>query len=83
MLYVFLLGTWWQNRARGRVGLVVLAGLAVAISLVYGAEWTSIFIYVSAAAGFIIWDRRRAMLAVAACTVGYVVLSEIVHTKSG
>jgi two-component system, NarL family, sensor histidine kinase DesK len=83
VLYVFLIGTWWENRARGRVGLGVLAGLAVAICLVYGAEWTSIFIYVSAAAGFIIWDRRRAMLAVGACTVGYVVLSEIVHTKSG
>ena len=66
MIYVFLLGTWWQNLARGRVVLGVLAGLAVAISLIYGAEWTSIFIYVSAAAGFIIWDRRRAMLAVGA-----------------
>ena len=54
-------------------GSVVLAGLATAISLTYGAEWTSIFIYVSAAAGFIIWDRRRAMLAVGACTVAYVV----------
>ena len=82
VIYVFLLGTWWQNLARGRVMLGVLAGLAVAISLIYGAEWTSIFIYVSAAAGFIIWDRRRAMLAVGACTVGYVVLSEIVHTTS-
>ncbi len=83
VLYVFLLGTWWQNATRGRVMLGVLAGLAVAISLVYGPEWTSIFIYVSAAAGFIIWDRRRAMLAVGACTAGYVVLSEIVHTKPG
>jgi two-component system sensor histidine kinase DesK len=82
VIYVFLLGTWWQNLPRGRVMLGVLAGLAVAISLIYGAEWTSIFIYVSAAAGFIIWDRRRALLAVAACTVAYVVLSEIVHTKS-
>jgi two-component system sensor histidine kinase DesK len=83
VLYVFLLGVWWQNRTRGRVGLLALAGLAAAISLVYGAEWTSIFIYVSSAAGFIIWDRRRALLAVGACTVAYVVLSEIVHTTSG
>ena len=81
VLYVFLIGTWWENRARGRVGLVVLAGLAVAICLTYGAEWTPIFIYVSSATGFIIWDRRRALLAVAACTVAYVVVSEIVHTK--
>jgi two-component system sensor histidine kinase DesK len=83
VLYVFLLGIWWQNRTRGRVGLALLAGLAVAFSLVYGKDWTSIFIYVSAAAGFIIWDRRRALLAVAACTVAYVVLSEVVHTDSG
>src|ERR1700761_9279785 len=83
VLYVFLLSIWWQNRARGRVGLAVLAGLAGVISLAYGKEWTSIFIYVSAAAGFIIWDRRRALVAVAATTVAYVVLSEIVHTKSG
>jgi two-component system sensor histidine kinase DesK len=83
VLYVFLIGTWWENRARGRVGLGVLAGLATAICLAYGAEWTPIFIYVSSAAGFIIWDRRRALLAVAACTVAYVVVSEIVHTKPG
>ncbi len=83
VLYVFLIATWYQNRAIGRIGLAALAGLAVAISLVYGAGWTSIFIYVSSATGFIIWDRRRALLAVAACTAGYVALSEIVHTKSG
>jgi two-component system sensor histidine kinase DesK len=83
LLYVFLISTWWQNRVRGRIGLAALAGLAVTFSLVYGKDWTSIFIYVSAAAGFIIWDHRRALVAVAACTVGYVVLSEIVHTKSG
>jgi two-component system, NarL family, sensor histidine kinase DesK len=83
VLYVFLIGTWWENRARGRVGLAMLAGLAVAICLIYGADWTPIFIYVSSAAGFIIWDRRRAMLTVGACTVAYVVVSLIVHTKSG
>jgi two-component system, NarL family, sensor histidine kinase DesK len=83
VLYVFLITTWYRNQNSGRIGLLVLAGLAVAISLVYGAEWTSIFIYVSSATGFIIWDRRRALLGVAGCTVGYVVLSEIVHTKSG
>ncbi|HWG13736.1 MAG TPA: sensor histidine kinase [Streptosporangiaceae bacterium] len=83
VVYVFLLGTWYQNRARGRAGLVALVALAVAISLIYGANWTSIFIYVSSAAGFIIWDRRRALLGVAACTVLYVLLSLIVHTKSG
>jgi two-component system, NarL family, sensor histidine kinase DesK len=82
VIYVFLLGTWFQNRARGRMGLAALAGLAVVISLIYGASWTSLFIYVSAAAGFIIWDRRRAMLAVAACTAGYLLLSLIVHTTS-
>jgi two-component system, NarL family, sensor histidine kinase DesK len=82
VLYVFLLGIWWQNRARGRVGLAALAGLAVAMSLAYGADWTSLFIYVSAAVGFIIWDRRRALLAVAACTVAFVVLSEVEHVTS-
>jgi two-component system sensor histidine kinase DesK len=81
VLYVFLIGTWWQNRTRGRVGLAVLAGLATVISLVYGKEWTSIFIYVSSAAGFIIWDRRRALLAVAASSAAYVVLSEFAHTS--
>jgi two-component system sensor histidine kinase DesK len=79
VLYVFLLSIWWQNRARGRIGLAALAALALTASLVFGKDWTSIFIYVSAAAGFIIWDRRRALLVVAACTVTYVVVSEIVH----
>ena len=82
VLYVFLLSTWWQNRARGRIGLAALAGLALTASLVLGKDWTTIFIYVSAAAGFIIWDRRRALLVVAACTVAYVVVSEIVHVSN-
>ncbi len=79
VVYVFLIETWHQNRSRGRAGLAVLAALAVAISLAYGKDWTSIFIYVSAAAGFVIWDRRRALLTVAACSVAYVVLALIVH----
>ena len=83
VLYVFLISTWWQNNTRGRIGLGLLAGLAVVICLVYGKDWTAIFIYVSSAAGFIIWDRRRALLGVAATTVAYVVLSQIVHTKTG
>jgi two-component system, NarL family, sensor histidine kinase DesK len=82
VLYVYLLSTWWQNRTRGRIGLAALAGLALIASLVFGKDWTSIFIYVSAAAGFVIWDRRRALLVVAACTVTYVVVSEIAHVTS-
>jgi two-component system sensor histidine kinase DesK len=82
VLYIYLLGTWSQNRARGRFGLAALAGLAGAMSLAYGAAWTSLFIYVSSAAGFIIWDRRRALLAVAGCSAAYVVVSEIVHANN-
>jgi two-component system sensor histidine kinase DesK len=82
-VYVFLIETWHENRQRGRIGLAALAGLAVIITLAYGKGWASIFIYVSAATGFVIWDRRRALLGVAACTVAYIVLAEIVHTSSG
>ena len=82
VLYIFLVSTWWQNRTRGRVGLAVLAGLAVVISLIYGKDWTSLFIYVSAATGFIVWDRRRALLGVAASTAVYVVLSQALHASS-
>jgi two-component system sensor histidine kinase DesK len=81
--YIFIIETWYLNRLRGRIGLAVLATLAVVITLVYGKDWTSIFIYVSAATGFVVWDRRRALLGVAACTVAYIVLAEIVHTPSG
>jgi two-component system, NarL family, sensor histidine kinase DesK len=81
--YIFIIEYWYQNRTRGRIGLAVLSVLAVVISLIYGPDWTSIFIYVSAATGFVVWDRRRALLGVVACTVAYVVLSEIVHTPSG
>jgi two-component system sensor histidine kinase DesK len=80
-LYLFLITTWWQNRARGRAGLGMLAGLAVVICLIYGKDWTSIFIYVSAATGFIVWDRRRALLGVAASTGVYLVLSSALHTS--
>jgi two-component system sensor histidine kinase DesK len=83
VIYVFILDTWYQNRIRGRLGLALLATLAVVISLIYGAEWTSIFIYVSAATGFVVWDRRRALLGVAASTAAYVALSLLEHTKSG
>ena len=81
--YIFIIETWYLNKLRGRIGLALLSALAVVICLVYGGNWTSIFIYVSAAIGFVVWDRRRALIGVAACTAGYVLLSEIEHTKSG
>jgi two-component system, NarL family, sensor histidine kinase DesK len=83
VVYIFIIETWHLNKLRGRIGLAVLSALAVVISLVYGPNWTSIFIYVSAAIGFVIWDRRRALIGVAACTAVYVLLSEIEHTNAG
>jgi two-component system sensor histidine kinase DesK len=60
----------------------VIAGLSVTASLVYGANWTSMWIYVSAAIGFVFPGRRRAMVAVAASGACYALLSWIDHVPA-
>ena len=78
-VYIFVLGTWARHPRRATIGLAVIAALAVVACLVYGQDWTALWIYVSAATGFVFPGRRRALLAVAACGGCYALLSWISH----
>jgi two-component system sensor histidine kinase DesK len=82
-VYVMTVSTWDRRPREAQAGLAVVAVLAVVACLVYGADWTSLWIYVSAATGCIVPGRRRAMLAVVAAGAGYVLLSLIAHQSAG
>jgi len=81
-IYITVLATWERYPQRAYVGLAVLVVLTVTACLVYGGDWTSMWIYVSAATGFVFPGRRRAMLAVVACGAGYALLAWIGHVSA-
>jgi two-component system, NarL family, sensor histidine kinase DesK len=70
----------WPRVARYGLGaLIVLASLAC---VVYGQDWTPLWIYVSAAGGMVLaasLNRQRAMLGVLAITGLYAIFSWISH----
>ena len=82
VLYVAVLATWERYPRRAYVGLAVIVALTVTACLVYGADWTSMWIYVSAATGFVFSGRRRAMVAVAAVGACYALLAWIDHVST-
>ena len=63
--YALVLGGWETRPAQARLGYAVIVGIAVVACAVYGSDWTSLWIYVSAATGFVIPQRRAAFAAVA------------------
>ena len=71
IVYVLVLGRWENRPSHARLGLAVIAAIAVLACAIYGSDWTSMWIYVSAATGFVIPGRRAAMLAVVAVAGGY------------
>ena len=77
-----VLATWERYPQRAYVGLAVIVALTVTACLVYGGDWTSMWIYVSAATGFVFPGRRRAMLAVVACGACYALLAWICHVSA-
>ena len=78
-VYVVTISTWDRHPREAQAGLAVVAVLAVVACVIYGADWTSLWIYVSAATGSIVPGRRPAMLAVVAVGGCYVLLSSIAH----
>ena len=82
-VYVMTVSTWDRRPREAQAGLAVVAVLAVVACVVYGADWTSLWIYVSAATGCIVPGRRRAMLAVVGVGGCYVLLSSIAHQSIG
>ena len=67
-------------------GLGALAALAAVACLVYGKNWTPLWIYVSAAAGFVLtsaFGSRRAFFGVFAITGCYLLFCWITHLDLG
>jgi two-component system, NarL family, sensor histidine kinase DesK len=67
----------------GLVVITVLAGVACAV---YGKDWTPIWIYVSAATGWVLstrFDRRRTMLGVVVITGCYLFFCWLTHLDTG
>jgi two-component system, NarL family, sensor histidine kinase DesK len=83
LLYVPILVNSGGRPRLARAGLLAVAALAALACVVYGSAWTSLWIYVSAAAGMVLAARPngprtalRGVLAVGAC---YVVFSRLSH----
>jgi len=67
-------------------GLVAIALLAVLACVVYGKDWTPLWIYVSAASGMVlasVASRERAFLAVLGVSAAYLVCCWISHLDIG
>jgi two-component system, NarL family, sensor histidine kinase DesK len=82
-VYIAALVNWGERPRLGRAGLAALAVLAGLACVVYGKNWTPLWIYVSAATGVIIAGepngRRRALWGVLAVGVLYVFFSWLAH----
>jgi two-component system, NarL family, sensor histidine kinase DesK len=67
----------------GRIGLVAIAALAALAAVVYGKEWTPMWIYVSAATGMVLTTgpdaRRQALRGVLAVGACFVFFSWLTH----
>ncbi len=81
--YIVLIGTW--DRVPQKValcGLGVVLALAVLACVIYGSEWLPLWIYVSAATGFVFPGRRPAMLAVLGVSACYALMAWITHATA-
>jgi len=81
-LYIYVIGSWQQDEGWRmiRPGLAAIFVLAVVACVVYGSDWLTLWIYVSAATGFVVPGRiaTRAVLGVSAC---YVLLAWLTHAS--
>jgi two-component system sensor histidine kinase DesK len=81
--YVAVLLNWGERPRQGRAGLATIAVLAALACVVYGKNWTPMWIYVSAATGVVLAGepngRRRALGGVLAVGVCYVFFSWLTH----
>ena len=78
-VYLAVICVWGRKPGRAQAGLAVLVALAVLACVVYGKDWTPLWIYVSVATGVTIPGRRPAMLAVLVVGACYALLSWLSH----
>jgi two-component system sensor histidine kinase DesK len=83
VIYVYVIGSWRRGGGwRGiRLGLAAIFALAVVACVIYGSDWLTLWIYVSAATGFVIPGRTRAMRAVLGVSACYAVLGWVTHAS--
>ncbi len=82
-IYIVLIGSWDRIPLKVALcGLGVLFALAVLACVVYGSDWLTLWIYVSAATGFIFPGRRPAMLAVLGVSACYALLAWLTHATA-
>jgi two-component system sensor histidine kinase DesK len=79
VVYVGLCMTWDRNQYGAQWGLAVLFAMAVLACVIYGKDWTPLWIYVSVATGFAVPGRRPAMLAVLVVGACYALFSWLAH----
>jgi two-component system sensor histidine kinase DesK len=86
VVYVSVLLKWGERPRQGRAGLAAIAVLAVLACVVYGKNWTTLWIYVSAATGMVLVSepagRRLALRGVLAVGVCYVFFSWLSHDNA-
>jgi two-component system sensor histidine kinase DesK len=81
VLYVAVLCLWADHPVLARGGLAVIFALSVLACLVYGSNWIALWIYVSAATGFLVQERRFALQAIGAVVACYALLCLVTHTR--
>jgi two-component system, NarL family, sensor histidine kinase DesK len=83
IIYVYVIGSWqrWGEWRKVRAGLAAIFALAVVACVVYGSDWLTLWIYVSAATGFVIPDRTAAMRAVLGVSACYALLAWLAHAS--
>jgi two-component system, NarL family, sensor histidine kinase DesK len=78
--YVWTISNFLRGDRLTRLGLPVIIVLAVVANLIYGTNWIPMWIYVSAATGYVITGRARAVRAVLAVTATFTLMSLVTHT---
>jgi len=83
VIYIYVIGSWqrWGSWRSTRLGLVAIFVLAVVACLIYGSDWLTLWIYVSAATGFVVPGRKTAMRAVLGVSACYTLLAWLTHVS--
>jgi two-component system, NarL family, sensor histidine kinase DesK len=81
--YIWMIGTMHKGSRIVRLGLPLLVVLALLACFVYGSDWTVLWIYVSAATGFMVSGRPRAVRAVLGVGVCFALTSWVSHSSMG
>jgi two-component system, NarL family, sensor histidine kinase DesK len=81
-IYIYVVGSWQRDEGWRMTspGLAALFVLAVVACVIYGSDWLTLWIYVSAATGFVLPGQiaTRAVLGVSAC---YALLAWLTHAS--